>query len=371
MDSIAALLALMRAPIRPGLATALMDAHGDAAAALRAGPPAWRAAGIRGPALAALARPDHAAIEADRRWLAGPERRLLAWGEADYPWLLRKIEAAPAGLFLEGDASLLWHPQIAVVGSRRPTPVGADNARRFAGELAAAGWVVTSGLAEGIDAHAHQAALAKGRTIAVIGTGPDSSYPAAHAGLMAKIAAQGLVVSEYPPGTLPRQSHFPARNRLIAGLSLGTLVVEAALRSGALITARLAADAGREVFALPGSIHNPLAQGCHRLIRQGAALVESPAEVIEGLAGMALSLAEGLRQQLPGPVVAADAPPSGTVAADADEPRLLAVMGFEPVPLDVLADRSGLTLPRLSAILLGMELDGRIRADNGRYSRLA
>src|SRR5690606_33327457 len=197
----------------------------------------------------------------------------------------------PAVPFLAGEACLPWHAAVAVVGSRRPSAGGRARARRFAEAFAAAGWVVTSGLAEGVDAAAHEGALAFGRTLAVVGTGLDRAYPARHAGLMAEVAAAGAVLSEHPPGTPARASHFPSRNRIIAGLSLGTLVVEAALRSGALITARLAAEAGRDVFALPGSPDNPLARGCHRLIREGASLVESPEDVVAALAPVAEALA--------------------------------------------------------------------------------
>lgn len=375
MDDTTALLTLIRAPMRPALRSALIDRHGSPAAALRAGPSAWRAAGLNAKAMTALARPDRAALAADLAWLSGPDRHLIGWGETDYPALLARIDEAPAGLFVEGDRQWLWYPQIAVVGSRHPSPVGADNARQFARELALAGLVVTSGLADGIDTQAHRAALAAGQTLAVVATGLDVAFPAGNAALMRQIASQGAVVSEYPPGTQPRQSHFPARNRLIAGLSLGTLVVEAAERSGALITARLAVQAGREVFAIPGSIHNPLARGCHRLIRQGAALVESPLEVRQGLATMALSLAECLRQQLSEPEAALsesrqEARPTPAGLAPAQQ-QLLDLIGFEPVALDPLAERSGLTVPRLSAMLLAMEMDGWILSDNGRYSRRA
>lgn len=365
-----ALLVLVRALLPPASLRKLLDTHGLAGAALRAGPGAWRTAGVPARCFPALLRPDRAEVERDLRWLEGPRRRLIGWCDADYPALLARSEEPPAALFVAGDADLLWHPQVAIVGSRHPTPAGADCARRFAEQLAGAGLVVTSGLAAGIDAQAHRGALACGRTIAVIGTGPDRCFPAAHAELMTRIAEAGAVVSEYPPGTEGHKAHFPARNRLIAGLSLGTLVVEAAQRSGALITARQAAQAGREVFAIPGSIHNPLAQGCHRLIRQGAALVESADEVLAGLGVMAEALADCLRQRLlpmPSPAVASPTAPSGCP----EQQRVLDTLGSDPLPLDLLAERSGLTLPRLSAMLLGMELDGRIAADNGRYRRLS
>lgn len=231
---------------------------------------------------------------------------------------------------------------------------------------------VVSGMAAGVDAAAHEAALARGGglTVAVVGTGADLAYPRQHAALRARIAARGAVVSEHPPGTGARPSHFPARNRIIAGLALGTLVIEAAERSGALITARLAAEAGREVFALPGSIHNPLARGCHRLIRDGAGLVESAGEVLAGVAPLAAELADALRGRLNAPthrsaeMVGAAPPPS-----DPDYQRLWQALGHDPTPMDSLIERTGLTPAALSSMLLLMELDGKVAVERGRYTR--
>ncbi len=205
---------------------------------------------------------------------------------------MRDIPSPPVALWLAGDPDVLWQPQLAVIGSRNPTAGGRDNARSFAGELARQGLTITSGMASGIDSVAHEAALEAGAiTIAVMGTGLDIVYPASGRELAARIREQGALVSEFPPGTPPQRSHFPSRNRIISGLSLGVLVIEAGLRSGTLITARLAANQGRDVFALPGSIHNPLAKGCHRLIRDGARLVESVAEILQELAPLAGRLA--------------------------------------------------------------------------------
>jgi DNA processing protein len=277
---------------------------------------------------------------------------------------LRELAQAPAALFVAGDPSLLWHPQVAVVGSRNPTAGGRANATDFAAALARGGLVITSGLAAGIDTAAHQAALDAGQpTIAVLGTGPDRVYPAANRGLAARIAADGALVSEYPPGTEAKREHFPLRNRIVVGLALGTLVIEAALQSGALISARLAAEAGREVFALPGSIHNPLARGCHRLIRDGAALVEGVDEVLAGLAPAAQRLGHRLRERLRDD--AAEVP-----TADANASAVLAALGHDPCSLDSLAERTGLTVEDLSAILLGLELEGRVAAAHGRYARI-
>ena len=282
--------------------------------------------------------------------------------------------AVTVALFVAGDPALLWYPAVAVVGSRSPTAGGRDNAHRFARALVAAGFAVTSGLAAGIDRAAHEAALdGNGSTVAVLGTGPDVPYPQAHAGLLSRVAALGAVVSEHPPGTEARREHFPSRNRILAGLTLGTLVIEAASRSGALITARLAADAGREVFAVPGSIHNPMARGCHRLIRDGAALVESADEVIAALGAWAGALRGDLQRRLATPVSGPDERSNGSpTAISQDDPayhRLWSALGHDPSDMDQLAQRSGLTAAALSSMLLVMELQGRVAVEHGRYSR--
>jgi DNA processing protein len=322
-------------------------------------------------AVAWLRAPDAARLEQDLAWLAEPAHHLLTFDSEDFPILLARAPAPPAALFVRGDPDLLWRAQVAVVGSRNPTPGGLDNARDFARTLARAGFAITSGLADGIDGAAHRAALdLEAPTLAVIGTGPDLVYPAKHRALAGAIAAQGAIVGEYPPGTKAQQEHFPQRNRILAGLSLGTLVVEAALRSGALITARQAAEAGREVFALPGSIHNPLARGCHRLIRDGAALVETAAEIVAALAPQASQLADALRHRLT-PLTDAE-PESAATPESGEDPeygRLWLALDHDPVGIDVLAQRSGLTVEVLSSMLLLMELDGRVAAAHGRYAR--
>jgi DNA processing protein len=364
-----ALLILARAGLPGASLRGLLEGKPDPVAALEA---ARQGAGLGLPAevLLALRRPDPVRLAADADWLAAPGHRLLGWHDPDYPPLLRRAPTPPGVLFVDGDPGLLWHPQVAIVGSRRPSAGGRERARRFAGTLAAAGWAIASGLAEGIDTAAHEGALARGRTVAVVGTGLDRCYPPANRGLMTRIAAAGAVVSEHPPGTDALASHFPSRNRIIAGLSLGTVVVEAALRSGALISARLAAEAGREVFALPGSVDNPTARGCHRLIREGAALVETPEEVLEALAPLAGSLAESLRGRLekdPAGPVPRSARGQGT--DDEDHNRLWSALGHDPTGMDTLAERTGLTVAALSSMLLLMELEGRVVADNGRYAR--
>jgi len=296
----------------------------------------------------------------------------------DYPDMLRRMPDPPKAIHLVGDSALLWHPGIAIVGSRSPTAAGRDTAFEFARAFAASGLAVTSGLATGIDAAAHEGALSVGGpTIAVLGSGVDVPYPRRNAALHARIADTGAIVSEYPPGTPARHFQFPRRNRIVAGLALGTVVIEAAHRSGALITARLAADAGREVFAIPGSIHNPKARGCHRLIRQGAALVETPEEVIEALAPVAEGLAESLRIRLAsgmqpeGRALPAFASPHSASNAkeDPDYNKLWRALGHDPTGMDALVSRTGLTAAALSSMLLLMELDGQVAVEHGRYSR--
>lgn len=328
-----------------------------------------------------LRRPDETVLASDRDWLAQAGHHLLTWLDADYPALLREAPRPPMALFIRGDPGLLWRPSIAIVGSRNPSAGGRDNAEAFAATLGRTGFTVVSGMASGVDAAAHEGALkASAPTIAIVGAGPDVVYPPANAALAERIAAIGALVSEFPPGTPPRPAHFPQRNRIIAGLSLGVLVVEAALRSGSLITARLATEAGREVFALPGSIHNPMARGCHRLIRDGAKLVETAGEVVEELRPLALRLGERLRATLsdlepsPSRMTGSDPGGDGDIGtqrlADPDYRRLWDALGHETVAIDVLVARTGLTAPAISSMLLLMELDGFITVGaNGRYGR--
>jgi len=327
--------------------------------------------GLDAAARAWLERPDEARIAADLAWLAAPGHRLLTLRDADYPPLLEHIGQPPLALFVAGDPAWLLRPQVAIVGSRAASPAGLEHARRFARALAGAGFVVTSGMADGIDGAAHTGALDAGApTVAVVGTGPDRVYPRKHHALAQRIVAQGALVSEFPPGTGARPGHFPRRNRVIAGLALGTLVIEAGLESGSLITARLAAEQGREVCALPGSITNPLARGCHHLIRDGARLVEEPGEVAELLAPAARALGVELASRL---AMLDDAPVAGAAAghADPEYQRLLAALGHDPVALEELVERSGLALPALSSMLLMLELEGRVAGlPGGRYQAL-
>jgi DNA processing protein len=368
-DELRAWLVLLRTPgLGPG---GLRECLAAAGGRIMAAPArAARLLAHRDDARAWLARPDEERLAADLAWLAGPGRRLLRCTDEDFPPQLEAIPQPPAALFVAGEAGLLLRPQVAVVGARGATRAGLAHARAFAGALAAAGFVVTSGLADGIDGAAHGAALDAGApTVAVVGTGADRVYPRKHAALAARVAAQGAVVSEYPLGTAAHADHFPRRNRLIAGLSLGTVVIEAGLRSGSLITARLAAEQGREVFALPGSIHNPLARGCHRLIRDGARLVEEAAEIVEALAPAARDMGGELAARL-----AADgAPPAaaGGHGGDPDYQGLLAALGHDPAGLDELVARTGRPAAALSSMLLMLELEGRVETlAGGRYQRL-
>lgn len=371
-EELRAWLTLVRAPGLGGAGIrALLRAAGSARAA-RAEIRRYReAAGLAPAALEWIGHPDAARLDADLAWLALPGHRLLRCDEADFPPQLETIAQPPAALFVAGDAAALLAPQVAIVGARSATAQGLATARDFARTLGRAGLTITSGMADGIDGAAHAAALEAGSsTIAVVGTGPDIVYPARHRELAARIEQRGAIVSEFAPGTEARPGHFPRRNRLIAGLALGTLVVEAGLQSGSLITARLAAEAGREVFALPGSIHNPLAKGCHRLIREGARLVETAAEVIEALGPAAQALGADLRARLD----TDQAPAPGTAAArmqDPDYAALLAALGERPLSLDELAARTGLAPAALSSMLLLLELEGEVApALNGRWQRL-
>lgn len=331
--------------------------------------------GLDSDTIAALRNPEAEALESGLDWLSGQGRDLVAFDDPRYPPLLARIPAPPPALFVEGDVDALWLPQIAIVGSRNPTVGGLDHARDFAGELSRLGLAVTSGLASGIDSAAHTAAIAAGgQTIAVAGTGLDRVYPASSVALARKIPAHGALVSEFPPGTPARAGNFPARNRIISGLSLGVLVIEAGLQSGSLITARLGAEQGREVFALPGSLHNPMARGCHRLIKQGARLVESTLDIMEELAPLAGQLAgelcrqpdSGAKEQEPGSKPARRA----GLLGDPDYAALWEAMGHDPVAADLLAERCGLQAREISSMLLIMELEGMVALHpGGRFSR--
>lgn len=330
-------------------------------------------------AAAVLAAPADEAIERALAWAAEPGSHILTLADPDYPRHLFDIADPPVLLYVKGDPALLARPGIALVGARSSTAAGDANAEAFARTLAARGLVVVSGLALGIDAAAHRGALAAGGagagTVAVIGTGIDRIYPARNAALAREIAAAGAIVSEFALGTPPLPYNFPRRNRLIAGLAEGVLVVEAALGSGSLITARLAAEHGREVFAIPGSIHSPLSRGCHRLIRDGAKLVETAEDVIEELRGRlgwpapaAAPRPAARRRRGDEAAAAPSAAPQAALALDDDAARVLAAIGHDPVDIDTLAARCGLTVDALYAILLPLELEGRLaKLPGGRF----
>ena len=291
-----------------------------------------------------------------------PEGIEIALGSDDYPELLEQLADSPERLYVRGDPACLHLPAIAIVGSRHPTAGGLKNAREFARHLGRSGFCIVSGLAQGIDAEAHRGALdVDAPTVAFVGHGLDRIYPASNLELARSIESHGALVSEFPAGTPPRKAHFPQRNRLISGLSFGTLVVEAARQSGSLITARLAAEQGREVFALPGSIHNPLSRGCHRLIRDGAKLVESADDILSELgaiAGHVLSTIDDAR--------AADEPRQ---TDDQEYVKLRAHLSHDPVSVEELVASSGLTIDQVSSMLLILELDGVVeKQSGGRYS---
>jgi DNA processing protein len=328
---------------------------------------ALAACGLTTTAFAWLGAPDRDLIDADLRWLESSGCRLLSSTEKGYPELLRTSPSAPAVLYVRGRVEALAEPQIAMVGSRNPTAGGRATAREFATNLARIGLCITSGLALGIDAASHEGALAGGGlTVAVLGCGLDTVYPKEHAALAERVAASGAVITEFPPGTPALKAHFPRRNRIIAGLSHGTLVVEAAQISGSLITARLAGAAGREVFAIPGSIHNPLARGCHQLIRQGAKLVEAVEDI---LVELKISLSD---QLLAGAAEPRSAPADAGSTLDKAYKILLDALAFEPASVDSLIERTGLNSESIASMLLILELDGHVAPHpGGRYSRLA
>ena len=361
----AALALVFAAHENQGAWRAALRHFGSAALLAAASAQRLKAFGIDTEALRNFRSPDAALLARWRDWLAERHHRLLLLGERGYPERLVEIPDSPIALWTLGaNLEILAVPQVAVVGSRNPTGGGRATAESLAQFLSSSGFAVVSGLAVGIDAAAHRGALcAPGGTIAVLGSGLDEIYPLENASLAAEIAATGLIVSEYAPGTPARRGHFPKRNRIIAGLTLGTLVVEATGRSGSLITARLARDYGREVFAVPGSTQNPLSRGCHALLREGAVLVEEGADVLREIAAQIESLVVAH--------AAIDAPKEVSRDSDPMRVKLLDAMGFEPITIDALTIRVGLTAAELSSMLLPLELEGHVEAlPGGRYCRL-
>lgn len=298
--------------------------------------------------------PDWTAVDNDLEWLNRPGREAITLHDPQYPACLKEIAGPPPILFVTGDLSLLSTPQIAIVGSRNPSASGKETAREFAAALAGAGLCITSGLALGIDGSAHEGTLnAHGRTIAVLGTGPDRVYPARHSRLAGAIADSGCLVSEFPPGTAAKSGNFPRRNRIISGLSLGVLVVEAAIQSGSLITARLALEQGREVFAIPGSIHNPLARGCNALIKKGAKLVETAADILEEFQDIQVAETMG------------NNPPTPLIEPAPEQKKILKYVAYSPTSIDTLVKQTGESAETIASSLLLLELQGYVQLTSG------
>ena len=382
-NELAAWLRLSMAPgLRPGALRAMLNAFGLPAAILEQPFALLATATDEASARAALAPPGAdltCYLDAVLAWRELPGNAIVTLDDPAYPPALLTMSDPPALLYIKGRLELLHAKGVAVVGSRSATPQGVEDAERFACALSEAGLAVVSGLALGIDGAAHRGALTgRGSTIAVIGTGADLVYPAAHQLLARQIAAEGAIVSEWPLGTPARAANFPQRNRLIAGLVGGVLIVEAAMRSGSLITARLANEMGRDVFALPGSIHAPLSRGCHRMLKQGAKLVETPEEILEELGFVAAPPSNGGAATMPGagrlpqrtrplkPAVTATNP--SELAPEAQ--KLLAALGYAPATLEILAARTDMQEATLQSTLLQLELAGHLTVlPGGQFAR--
>ena len=355
-------LGLLRLPLAPREKLEVLARHPRPASLFARGA---RPRGALGRLVAAV---DPARLEADRRWMQGAECRLVTLAHPSYPRRLAEIPDPPVALFVRGDLGPV-EPAVAVVGSRRATPAGRELAFALAASLARAGLAIVSGMAVGVDAEAHRGAIAAhGPTVAVLGGGLGRPYPRANLTLIETVARRGAVVSEYPPTMEPLPRNFPSRNRIISGLSLGVIVVEAAERSGSLITARLAGEQGREVFAVPGPVASPLSRGCHALLKQGAKLVESTADVLDEL------VVEGLSRDPwptpPGTAASGGEAPSRPVPAAAE--RVLRCVDYAPTTMDIVVERSGLTPDVVSSMLLTLELSGHLRSEpGGFYSRSA
>ena len=377
-------LAFLRAPgLSAAKRRAMFDTLGSIEAVINITGPQALALRVSGESVTALKRPAQRMLELDMAWLNAGQRALIAIGDPRYPALLARAPDAPVALFVEGSIERLALPTIAIVGSRGATNQGSDFAAALASAFSAAGLTVVSGLALGIDTSAHLGALVgPGSTAAVLATGLDRMYPKQNLALAERIVAEGgTLLSEMPLGTAPLPALFPQRNRIISGLSLGVVVVEASVQSGSLVTARFAGEQGREVFAVPGSIHNPMARGCHQLIRQGAKLVESAADVLSELAPMIQGdfaelksrLSENSGREPKKSARTKSAAAKSTQAQppiDAETQQFLDLMGYDPVNIDRLVDLTGLPIAQLSGQLLGLELDGLIDKISGaRYQR--
>ena len=366
-DEVFAWMALSRAPaLNAPILAGAFEQLGGIGGFIEASDQARQDAGVPAAAREFLRGARGSPSTLERAWMNGPYHHLVAFTDPRYPSSLHALQRRPLALYVAGKPEVLNEPQLSIVGSRNPTPAGRDTAFAFAEELAARGLAITSGLAEGIDSAAHRGALAaQGITLAVLGNGIDSIYPRSNQRLSEEIRLQGALISEFPLGTPPRRENFPQRNRIIAALGLGTLVVEAARRSGSLITARLAGDQNRELFAVPGSIHNPLSRGCHELIRQGAKLTETVADILSELnfsgfsrSGRSASSGLGSAAEL-------------EAGMDKEHKILLDALGFDPADLDTLVVRTGFKAEAVSSMMLILELEGHVQAaPGGRYSRV-
>jgi DNA processing protein len=366
-DEVFAWMALSRAPaLTVPILSAAFGRLGGIAGFIESSDEARQGSGIPAAAREYLKSAAGVPTPMEHAWIKSPHHHVVAFTDPRYPASLRALERRPIVLYVAGDPTVLNDPQLSIVGSRNPTPAGRDTAFDLAESLAARGLAITSGLAEGIDSAAHRGALAaQGITLAVLGNGVDSVYPRSNQNLSEEIRFRGALISEFPLGTPPRRENFPQRNRIIAALSLGTLVVEAARRSGSLITARLAGDQNRELFAVPGSIHNPLSRGCHELIRQGAKLTETVADILSELNFSAFISARCNAPDSLGSTAELEA------GMDKEHKILLDALGFDPADLDMLVVRTGFKAEAVSSMMLILELEGHVQAaPGGRYSRV-
>jgi len=345
----------------------LLDAFGTPDAILNASHSQLSQLAIKSEVISAICKPQKTDISADLNWLnESVDHHLITWHDARYPPRLKELPDAPPLLYVRGDPDYLLQPQLAIVGTRNPTAAGRNTAREFASHLANAGITITSGLASGIDGAGHEGALlGLAGTIAVVAHGLDIIYPAQHQKLAQDIAAHGAIISEMPIGTQLQRGLFPRRNRLISAISLGTLVVEAAKMSGSLITARHALEQNREVFAIPGSIHNPMARGCHQLIREGAKLVETADDILEELC---IQLKEASVYPKKHEQDIQEKPKDPHQALDPDHQKLLKCLAYEPASIDELVLRSDFSAAEVASMSLILELEGIIVCQDGRYT---
>lgn len=364
MDDLPDRLALHRTNLPADTLYSLLDQFGSAAEVLGASASQLEQHQLTADAIQRIRQVDRNGVKRDLAWAEHQDHGIICHDHPAYPEQLKSINQPPYLLYAIGDTDYLQRPQLAMVGSRHPTAAGRKIAEEFARHLSDSGLTITSGLARGIDGASHKGALdGLAGSVAVVANGLDSIYPSQHTQLARQIAAQGCLVSETPVGIAPHKGLFPKRNRIISGLSIGTLVVEAATNSGSLITARLAMEQGRELFAIPGSIHNPLSRGCHSLIRQGAKLVETTDDILEELITL-VNLASSRHTSGHNELSAA------TATLDSSYQRLLKCMDFEPIAIDELVTRSNMTAAEIASMLLILELQGQVVSENGRFSRV-